>query len=291
MADNDSFAEINSGKADFDDIYNQPEPGPYYRALGKLDYRIPGEAKPVLQRVIEARRQARPDDAVTMLDIGCSYGINAALLKHDLDMARLYDWYDDRPAPSAEAAVAADREFFNAQSRAPDLAVVGMDPAERAIGYGVETGLLDAGVVADLENGVLPARDLPALREVDLIAATGAIGYVTEKSFQQLLPAIEASRQPWVACFVLRMFPYEPIAHSFSDHGLVTEKLEGVFVPQRRFADEGEASHVLGQLEAMGIDPEPEAAEGQYVAEFYLSRPFQDVRKRPLADVLEGLAA
>lgn len=285
MASNEGFAAINDGKADFDDIYNQPDPAPYYRKLGKLEYGIPGEAKPVLQRVIDARRTVQ-DDAVTVLDIGCSYGINAALLKHDLEMGQLYDWYEERPAASPAEAVAADRAFFAKQPHHEDLTMIGMDPAERAIGYAVETGLLNAGVVADLESGPLPSRDLPVLRDVDVITATGAIGYVTEKTFQQLLPAIDAARQPWIACFVLRMFPYEPIAHSFNELGLVTEKLEGVYFPQRRFADEQEAAHVLGQLEALDIDAGPESADGQYVAEFYLSRPFHVVQQRPLTSLL-----
>lgn len=286
MTGNERYAEINDGKENFNDIYNQPEPAPYYETLGRLGYCIPGEAKPVLQRVIDARRQAQDDERVTMLDIGCSYGINAALLKYDLELDQLYDWYEDRPAGDPARAVASDRRFFAKHTKQQDLAVVGIDPAERAVGYAVETGLLDAGVVADLESAPIPARDLPAFRGIDLIASTGAIGYVTEKTFQQVLPAVDAARAPWVASFVLRMFPYDQIARTFADFGLTTEKLADVHFAQRRFADAGEEAHVRDQLKALDIDPEPELSQGRYVAEFYLSRPFHDAQQRPLSRLL-----
>lgn len=291
MTDNNAYDAGNEGKQDFGAIYNRPEPAPYFEALGKLDYAIPGAAKPLFQQVIGARREHHEGDGVTMLDLGCSYGINAALLKYDLDMDRLYDWYGEREAADARGAVILDRRFFAAQDRQDELAVVGIDPAEHAVEYAVETGLLDAGIPANLEAEPLPAQDLEKVREVDLITATGAIGYVTERTFQRLLPALDGTRAPWIATFVLRMFPYDAIAHTLGEHGYTTEKLEGAYFPQRRFADAEEAAHVRTRLEEIDIDPEPEMRERGYFAEFYLSRPFHEARQQPLADLLDGLAA
>jgi len=39
----DIFDSANEAKANFDDIYNLPDPRRYYRTLGALDYRIPTE--------------------------------------------------------------------------------------------------------------------------------------------------------------------------------------------------------------------------------------------------------
>ena len=84
------FEDINEAKANMDYIYNQSDPRAYFRELKKLDYAIPEVAKPIFQKLITAL-QRRRNDTVHVLDLGCSYGVNAALLKHDLSMDELYD--------------------------------------------------------------------------------------------------------------------------------------------------------------------------------------------------------
>jgi len=84
-----AFEEINEAKANMDSIYDQSDPRAYFRELEKLDYAIPNAAKPIFQKLITHRRRGQ-DDTVHVLDLGCSYGVNAALLKHDLSMDDLY---------------------------------------------------------------------------------------------------------------------------------------------------------------------------------------------------------
>ena len=74
------FESLNSHKANFDAIYDLPDPREYYRVLVGLDYVIPDLARNVFRSVIERRTQdaAWP---LTILDVGCSYGINAALAR------------------------------------------------------------------------------------------------------------------------------------------------------------------------------------------------------------------
>ena len=83
MTGDAAFEEINGAKATMDHIYNQHDPRAYFRELTKLDYAIPGRAKPVFQKLIR-HLQERRDEMVSVLDLGCSYGVNAALLKHDV---------------------------------------------------------------------------------------------------------------------------------------------------------------------------------------------------------------
>ena len=45
MSVNSAFEESNEAKADMDYIYDQPDPGAYFRELRKLDYAIPGGAR------------------------------------------------------------------------------------------------------------------------------------------------------------------------------------------------------------------------------------------------------
>ena len=86
MTRDDDFEGINEAKANLDHIYDQPDPRAYFRELKKLRYAIPGAAKPIFQKLISSL-QRRRDDTICVLDLGCSYGVNAALLKHDLSMS------------------------------------------------------------------------------------------------------------------------------------------------------------------------------------------------------------
>jgi hypothetical protein len=118
------------------------------------------------------------------------------------------------------------------------------------------------------------------LADVDLIISTGAVGYVTEKTFDALLQS--SARTPWVVSFVLRMFDYSDIAKRLEREGLVTEKLRSAAFVQRRFHDEVEAKQVNDVLRSKGIDPTGLESEGLLFAELYVSRPKQQAEALPL---------
>ena len=287
MAGDVAFEEINEAKANLNHIYDQADPRAYFRELHKLDYGIPGVAKPIFQKLI-SHLQRRGDDTVRILDLGCSYGVNAALLKHDLSMEDLYEhWGQKRLADTASEDIIAHDESFFAEFDGPDgIEVIGLDQAQNAISFAEEVGLLDAGLAEDLETGPLSARGKEELATVDLVTSTGCVGYVTEKSFARLLPTLTQGRPPWIANFVLRLFPFDAIEATLNDWGYVTEKLEGQTFVQRRFASADEQEQVLEQLGDQGIDPTDKEAGGHLVAEFYLSRPAKDVANLPVARLL-----
>ncbi len=288
MTESSAYSEINSGKEAFDDIYNQPVPFGYFKTLGALDYEIPSTAKPVLRSVIGALREMRGIEVPTVLDLGCSYGINGALWKYDLEVSDLVERYAARElnGTPVNRIISEDARFFDALPPTEDIRVIGLDVADHAIDYAVKAGIMDAGVAENLEERSLSAHAAELLADTDLIASTGCIGYVTERTFDRLAPVVTQGGAPWVASFVLRMFPYDKIAATLESWGLVTEKLEGRTFTQRRFASEEEKAHVLAQLERVGIDPTGLEAEGQFHAEFYLSRPVDEVRRRPLAAIV-----
>src|SRR5690242_17311840 len=84
-----------TGKYAFDDIYTQSDPRGYFTTLRRLDYGIPGIARPHFARLVAEYRDASGVAEPRILDIGCSYGINAALLRCDTTMATLYQRYTD----------------------------------------------------------------------------------------------------------------------------------------------------------------------------------------------------
>jgi hypothetical protein len=284
-----AYEEINEVKANMDHIYDQRDPRAYFRELKKLGYAIPGGAKPIFQKLI-SYLQRRGNDAVHLLDLGCSYGVNAALLKHDLSMPELYDHWGQKALAGAapEDVVTHDRRFFGNLDEQGDISVTGLDQAEAAVAFAEESGLLDEGLAVNLEAEPLPEAAMENLAQVDLITSTGCVGYVTEKSFERLLPAVTQGQSPWMGNFVLRMFPFDSIEATLADWGYVTEKLEGRTFVQRNFASTSEQEQVLEQLRDGGIDPKGKEAEGHLLAEFYLSRPIKDAAEAPIEHLLQA---
>ncbi|MGD9195722.1 MAG: class I SAM-dependent methyltransferase, partial [Methyloceanibacter sp.] len=86
--------------------------------------------------------------------------------------------------------------------------------------------------------------------------------------------------------FVLRMFPFDAIDECLREWGYVTEKLEGATFVQRRFDTALEQQEVIEQLHERGLDPTNKESNGQLLAEFFLSRPAQEVEARPIERLL-----
>lgn len=281
------FEQINEAKANMDGIYDQPDPRAYFRQLSKLDYAIPGEAKPVVQQLIR-HLDDQSESPVRILDLGCSYGVNAALLKYDLSMPELYAHWSQALMDNvtAEAVIENDRGYFENLQPAADIEVIGLDVAEHALTYAADVGFLDEALAVNLEVEPLPSVAEHGLANVDLLLSTGCVGYVTERTFNRLLPAIDQGRRPWLANFVLRMFPFDPIETALTEQGYVTEKLEGETFTQRSFASKEEQAHTLELLALRGIDTRGLEADGQLIAEFYLSRPREVVEAAPIERLL-----
>ena len=285
-----TFEAINDARSNIDDIYFQPDPRSYLQELRKLDYAIPGNAKPVFQRVISQLQTQRGNrhEVIQVLDLGCSYGLNAALLKHDMTMEEIYDHWGQKALmqASSDEVIEYDRRFFGNLEEKEDINIFGLDQAESAVNFGTETGLLDEGIVADLEAGPLSEPAGQDLAPVNLVISAGRVGYITEKSFERLLPAVTRGEAPWIANFAARMFPFEPIEDALNDWGYVTERFEGRLFEQRTFASPEERNQVTEVLRQRGINPEGRESEGRLLAEFYLSRPADEAAARPIEQLL-----
>lgn len=267
------------GKATFDHIYDQPDPHEFYRTLQALDYEIPQHAYPKFATLLDGRESA----PATILDVCCSYGVNAALLRCELTLDDLFRRYADNTLDQLSPAelVAADRQFYAGHQRAHAPRVFGLDLAANAIGYARDVGLLADGWAENLETNDPSPELVAAIRQVDLITITGGVGYVTERTFDRLMSVVGEGRKPMVAAFVLRRYSYAPIAQVLAQHGLVTEGEQGRTYPQRRFTTQGEQDAVLQSLAASGIDAAGKEADGRYHAEFFLSTPVgQSLRRR-----------
>lgn len=278
-----AYSHANLSKANFDRIYAQADPREYFRVLCGLDYVIPDLARPIFRTLIDQLRftLCRP---VRVLDVGSSYGINAALARYPIDTRRLAQRYvaSEMRALDSGTLTGLDRHYFRSWPQATDARFVGLDASEPAVRYALDAGLLDAAVSADLEHGDPSTRDAEVMSDIDLIFSTGCVGYVTERSFARILSLQKPRRMPWVANFVLRMFSYDAIAEQLAQAGLVTEKLHGVTFVQRRFQSEDEARATLGVLDEKGFDTRGKEGDGLLHAELYVSRPRAAVEAMPL---------
>jgi len=278
-----NYNKLNQSKMDFSDLYTSKDPRSYFKYLGQLDYIIPHLAQPIFGQLIRARQELQ-SEPVTVLDLGCSYAINGALMKYALDYEALRGRYT---APSLqtlsnEEVLELDRHFYRAWPRHGGVRVIGLDISENAIRYGEKCGLLDRGLAIDLEDRELTPDEAADLADVDIIVSTGCVGYVSSKTFERVLKASRRGRTPWVASFVLRMFPFDDIERTLGAYGLITEIYEGATFVQRRFADRGEMEATIRAVEARGLDSEGRETEGLYHANLFISRPPEEIERCPI---------
>jgi SAM-dependent methyltransferase len=278
----------STGKIDVDDLYAAPTPAAYVQFLYEHDYRLPAHATPILRAVLAKLRALRGRKRLRVLDLGCSYGIMGAFLRHDLDLAALHRHYgrgyDTTRAP--DEICRDDAGYFTASRRRNDLAIVGIDSSRPAVDYAMATGFIDEGCALSLEDETTLAGDIAGiLSGLDLVFSTGVIGYAGVQTVRRLL-ALNGTTQPWLLNFVLRGVDYGPIAQFLAGEGYVTARDRNVY-RQRKFAGEEERNRWLDNLRTQGIDAAGYEATGYSCAELFLSRPIAEAAGPPaLAAVL-----
>ena len=273
-------------REEYEQIYEQPDPRAYFRILHGLDYRMPELASPVFRNVVDALTDAR-GKRVKVLDVGCGYGINAALLRFPLDMNRLAHRCRDLDTGEIGSArvMELDRNYFASWPLRVDIDYIGFDVAPLPVTYAKAVGIIDDGFSRDLETEDLAPEESALLGQVDLIVSTGCAGYVTIKTFDRLFSAMPEVR-PWLAIFVLRTEPFEEFRTYFEGCGLRVEKLEGITFIQRRFHSSSEWTQALMTLEADEIASEGKEADGLMHAELFVIRPDQDCEAFPLETIV-----
>ena len=271
----------------FDHVYDQPDPRGYFQALGSFEYQTPHHAQEVFRRLVGALTPGNAGQRVTVLDICCSYGINAALLNHNLTLADLWARYTgpETTTLSVGELVSADQVFYATHRHsAGQLArVVGLDPARNAIDYARAVELVDAGFAENLETTPANAALLTTVRDVRLITITGGASFLSPRTFQPLLD--NAERPVWVAAFVLRTSSYQPIADALARYELVTETSTRTF-PQRRFTSPAEQRYAIDAVIATGHDPSGKETDGAFHTTLHLSRSPTDIAAMPFNTLL-----
>ena len=178
-----------------------------------------------------------------------------------------------------DAACEVTRMWLNIAPPACDLRAVGLDRSEPAIRFATDAGLLDGGIARDFEQpDASPTDDECAwFRSCNLMISTGAIGYVTARTLDVVLRQLGRNYPghfgPLAVVTILRMFDSSPIRAAFERHGLTLGRVQGVRLPQRRFADEEEQRCVLSLLHDRGIDTREWEDRGKHYADLYVAAP------------------
>lgn len=260
-------------KADFSSTYTSPDPRAYFEALMPLDYEIPEHGTHFVDSLLAAL--PAHEEPTTVLDVCCSYGINAALMRSTLSLAQLgvHHLGDEVADVPAEEKIARDHEFFDRHARERRPRLLGLDASRPAIDYALRAGLLDDGWCDDLEHDDPSPQLLAGLGDVDVVVCTGGVGYVGAPTFDRILSAMTIHEHTRVASFVLRSVDYAPVAAVLERHGLVTESGLGEPVRQRRFTDEQERDATIRAVRARGLDPSGLEEDGWHYASCFVSRP------------------
>ena len=237
--------EINKEKHSFQSTYNEPNPCQYFKEMLKVDYQIPQSAKPTIEFLIYETLMRRRVRRVSVLDIGCSYGVLSSLIKFNLDLSTLYAQFSH-----------SGREIQYASYPCRDyIDFYGLDTSQNAIDYSRQNGLLTAACAANLEEeapNILEACCFPA--SCDIVVSTGCYGYITERTFYAVLTHMKASRPSIIATFVMDPFDFSSAAETLKGFGYATRQVTTRKFKQRRFVNDRERHKLTAEPRQPNLD-------------------------------------
>ena len=263
-------------KKDFTDIYKQNSPHEYLKEMDRLEYDISDSTKPLYNSIIEQLEEtvSRP---INVLDLGSSYGINSSLMKYNLTMSELNDFFLNGAKPTKNET----KQFYKQCNCNDNLNFYQIDISEEALKFSEEMNLCERGMNVDLEAEKLNL--LGSLPKIDLVIATGCVGYIGYKAFLNLLKAIKNRQSNYIesekeyvapifAFSVLRMFDMEDIEEVFKMYDYSVVKSDIKPIRQRSFSGPKEKGQTISLLHEMGINTKKYEDEGNFYADFYIAK-------------------
>ena len=263
-------------KTDFTNIYTQDSPYGYLKEMNRLEYSISDSTKLLYNSIIEELENtlSRP---INVLDLGSSYGINSSLLKYNLTMSELNNFFLNRTEPTKKET----KQFYEECTSNNNMNFYQIDISEEALKFSEEMNLCERGMNVDLETE--KSNLLESLPKIDVVIATGCIGYVGYKAFQNLLKVIKNRQSnsieseteyvsPIFAFSVLRMFDMHDIKEVFEiyDYSIVKSNIKPI--RQRNFSDPKEKTQTISLLHDMKINTKKYEDDGNFYADFYIAR-------------------
>jgi len=263
-------------KKNFNAIYTEDSPRSYLKEMNRLEYGVSDATKPLYNSIIEQLEEtiSRP---INILDLGSSYGINSSLMKYNLTMSEVNDFFLNGTEPTKKET----KQFYEKCTRNDNMNFYQIDISDEALKFSEEMDLCERGMNVDLEAEKLNL--LGSFPKIDLVIATGCIGYIGYKAFLNLLKVIKNRRSnsikskkeytaPIFAFSVLRMFDMDDIKDAFETYGYSIVKSDIKLIRQRKFSDPKEKAQTISILHNMGIDTEKYEDDGNFYADFYIAK-------------------
>lgn len=244
----------------FDQLYDLPDPRPYFRGVASGDYRMPGVLARVLERLLPvlAARAERAPGAVRMIDFACGYGAVGLCLRAGASMADLTERFRGDATPDDDVTFFRDAR----RSDVPAHVIDGVDIAGTALDYGKRVGGVDSGH----SDNILFSEPSPALRaalgSADIIFECGAIGDHLADALAAMLKHAIGSPRPWLILSPRPRIDARAVEALLRDHDYDTH----VLVPKigyRKAFSEMEMAEEISSGAANGLAPE-ECLVGDY---------------------------
>lgn len=251
-------------------------PTPYLNEMRSVGYRIPDQTKPLYQHLAERmiNHVKRP---LKVLDLGSSYGINSALLNHELVMSELDEFFNNNPEPS----IVEVQDFFEGlPNKNPNFRFYLVDTSSPALEFAEKAGLCEGSFCVNLETEKVSQEFKQTMEDIDLIISTGCVGYIGWKAFEKMFSTVQKNSEavPIFAFTVLRMFQKDDIARVFEENGFDLFKTRIGPLKQRRFYNDAEMTKTVSLLKGRGIETGGLEDEGHFYADFFVGGP-SDLRQ------------
>jgi SAM-dependent methyltransferase len=265
-------------KQDFTDAYNASSPRPLFTVYRNLDYKVPYHIEHFLAALTRFARQVSDTQSTRLVDIGCSYGINALMLKHGCRYAAIAQKILDGDGPDENL----QSTLRGRGDPIKDIQVIGLDSSPNAIRYCEQGNLQDHSFCVNLELEEIPVAAAKPLRGANFILSSGVYGYISEVTTRKLVLAVADREALWVCNFVLRPIDYSPTIRILDALGFATETAPVLF-PHRRFSSNAEREATIAFIQSHGNDPSPEVATNYLYTRLYISRSRKAGARFPLA--------
>jgi len=263
-------------KTNFTNIYTQDSPYEYLKEMNRLEYSISDFTKPLYNTIIKQLEKTL-SRSINILDLGSSYGINSALMKYNLTMLELNNFFLTGTKPTKKETV----QFYEECKNNINMNFYQIDISKEALKFSQDMNLCERGMNVDLETKKLNL--LESLPKMDIVIATGCVGYIGYKAFLNLLKIIKNRElnskkskkehiNPIFAFSVLRMFDINDIKEVFEryDYSLVKSDIKPIH--QRNFSGVKEKEQTISLLHEMKIDTKKYEDVGNFYADFYIAR-------------------
>ena len=243
--------------------------------MKRLQYDISDSTKSLYNSIIEqlGKTSSKP---INVLDLRSSYGINSSLMKYDLTISGLNDFYLNETEPTKKA-----KQFYEKCTYNENLNFYQIDISEEDLKFSENMNLCKRGINIDLEAEKLEL--LESFPKIDVGSATGCIGYIGYKSFVNLLKVIKNRQSNYIksdkeyvtsvfALSVLRMFDMKNIEKVFETYNYSIIKSDIKAIRQRNFSDPKEKAQTISILHNMKINTEKYEDDDNLYADFYIAK-------------------